>query len=178
DAVRGPTPRRRLSLPTYAFDRQRYWIEPGSRVLAASTADVSLTRIADLRDWFHRPVWRPSDLPPASAVARGRFVLFLDDDGPGAALAELLAAQGHEVARVVRGPAVQAVGKLRCMVNPAGRCGSPAARRSTSCTCGSRAATAAATRRTGWRPPRSSGSTRCCRSPRHWRRPTRTPRSA
>src|SRR5690606_37315157 len=35
--------------------------------------------------------------------------------------AELLTAQGHEVARVVRGPAFQAVGKLRWMVNPAER---------------------------------------------------------
>ncbi len=119
--LRGKAPRRRLSLPTYAFDHQRYFIEPGKRALAGLNTDLSLTRIGDVRDWFHRPSWHPSALPPGGVAASTRFVLFLDEDGPGEALAEKLGTRGHQVVRVMRGPSFQSVGKQRYVLNPAER---------------------------------------------------------
>jgi acyl transferase domain-containing protein/acyl carrier protein len=72
--------RRRLRLPTYPFQHDRYWIEPGAGGragtsffagdagnAAASTvvapAPAGPTRIADLDDWFWEPTWveRPSE---------------------------------------------------------------------------------------------------------------------
>jgi acyl transferase domain-containing protein len=119
--LRGPAKRQRLSLPTYAFDHQRYWIDAPKRGLAGLHSDTSLTRVADLRDWFHKPVWRPAVLPPGVAAPRTRFVLFLDDDGPGEPLAQRLLNAGHEVVRVVRGPSFQSLGKLHYALNPAER---------------------------------------------------------
>jgi acyl transferase domain-containing protein/thioesterase domain-containing protein/acyl carrier protein len=119
--VFGSAPRRRLSLPTYAFDHQRYFIEPPRRGLAGLASDVSLTRIPDLRDWFHRPSWHAAPLPLGSIAEPRRFVLFMDEDGPGEALASALAARGHRVARVLRGPSFLDSGNLRYAVNPAER---------------------------------------------------------
>lgn len=111
-----------MSLLTYAFDHQRYWIDAPKRGLAGLHSDTSLTRVADLRDWFHKPVWRPAALPPGVAAPRARFVLFLDDicDGPGEPLAQRLLGAGHEVVRVVRGPSFQNLGK-HYAINPAER---------------------------------------------------------
>jgi len=119
--VFGEGARRKLSLPTYAFDHQRYWIEPGARGVAGLERDSSLTRIRDLADWFVRPSWRPAALPPAAVPARQRFVLLLDEDGPGEALAQALGAGGHDVVRVQRGPAFAALGRWRYALNPAER---------------------------------------------------------
>jgi len=47
--------RRRVVLPTYPFERQRYWVEPGS------PAGVVKKRIAtDPGDWLWAPVWKQS----------------------------------------------------------------------------------------------------------------------
>ncbi len=118
--VFGSAPRRRLSLPTYAFDHQRYFIEAPKRGVSGLASDVSLTRIADLRDWFQRPMWRPAPLPLGVAAPQ-RFVLFLDEDGPGSALAAALAARGCEIVRVVRGPSFLSAGKNLYAVNPGER---------------------------------------------------------
>src|SRR5205823_3097536 len=51
--------RLRLALPTYPFERQRYWIEPGKQ--ADTRADVSgipqevFERIPDIGNWFFLP---------------------------------------------------------------------------------------------------------------------------
>lgn len=52
--------RRRVSLPTYAFDHARYWVEPGKL-----QANDETTR-KPLDDWFHTPVWVPQPAPPQS----------------------------------------------------------------------------------------------------------------
>jgi acyl transferase domain-containing protein/thioesterase domain-containing protein/acyl carrier protein len=117
--VRGGASRRRLSLPAYAFDHQRYFIEPGQHGVAGLHSDTTLTRINDVRDWFHRPSFKPTPLPPGSVASQQRFVLFLDDDGPGEALAQALSARGHAVVRVQRGPSFQIAGKQRYLLNPA-----------------------------------------------------------
>ena len=52
--------RRRVQLPTYAFEREKYWVEPtpdtgGQRRVTGKNPQVS--------EWFYVPAWR-SSLPP------------------------------------------------------------------------------------------------------------------
>jgi non-ribosomal peptide synthase protein (TIGR01720 family) len=59
--------RRRVTLPTYPFERQRYWIEPKPITSAPPEARRALA------DWFYVPSWRR--LPPAAALAPRHRVL-------------------------------------------------------------------------------------------------------
>ncbi|MCA9923335.1 MAG: type I polyketide synthase, partial [Anaerolineales bacterium] len=49
--------RRRVVLPTYPFQRQRYWIEPDDTP-AASESAAKLVKEPDLTNWFYAPVWQ------------------------------------------------------------------------------------------------------------------------
>src|SRR5262249_39266112 len=50
-----PAQRRRVPLPTYPFERKRYWIEHQP----FTQAKESLER-RDIADWFYVPVWKQS----------------------------------------------------------------------------------------------------------------------
>ncbi|MBG9390065.1 type I polyketide synthase [Caenimonas aquaedulcis] len=80
EATRSAAPARRISIPTYAFEKQRHWIEPGvmhaEPAQAAVAADASsLQRIASLDDWFMTPRWRVASLAAAPAQA-SRWLVF------------------------------------------------------------------------------------------------------
>jgi acyl transferase domain-containing protein/acyl carrier protein len=72
--------RRRVPLPTYPFERQRYWIEaapamaPENRTDRSDPTDPSdrsaLRKTPDLADWFWLPAWKPA-LPPVSSPLGG-----------------------------------------------------------------------------------------------------------
>src|SRR5262249_46654961 len=52
--------RRRVPLPTYPFERQRYWIEPGielekSTPTSRRAAPGTSERLADMAGWLHAP---------------------------------------------------------------------------------------------------------------------------
>jgi len=101
-AVTWPThpagqPRRRLALPTYPFERQRYWLEARPRT-AGSPAEAG-TRQSDLADWFSVPSWRQT-LPRPEARGDGAvWLALLDREGSAVPhrLAERLAALGETV---------------------------------------------------------------------------------
>ncbi|MFM8330493.1 MAG: beta-ketoacyl synthase N-terminal-like domain-containing protein [Candidatus Methylumidiphilus sp.] len=77
--------RLRLALPTYPFQRRRYWIEPGQRYALGAPA-VGKT---DPADWFHLPSWKTSLTPPAPATSEdAALLLFADGSGLAPALAE------------------------------------------------------------------------------------------
>ncbi len=107
--VWGEARRHRLPLPTYAFQRSRYFIEPGTAQVA-SPAQSALARSDDLADWGYRPAWRPrladcdldvtEDLDEAE---RQNWLIFEDGCGVAARVAERLAAAGHTVTRVTPG---------------------------------------------------------------------------
>jgi len=105
--VWGDAQRNRLSLPTYAFQRNRYFIEPGKSV---KQPEVALPeRHKDMADWGYRPAWRPRladcalDIGNDLALEPHNWLIFEDTTGQGAACAAALLAAGHRVARVRAG---------------------------------------------------------------------------
>jgi len=95
--------RHRLALPTYPFERQRYWIEPQK---AALTRHDGGRKKADLADWFYLPSWQRADLttvPENLEEQKARWLIFTDAAGFGAALLKRLRQSGHEVFAVTAG---------------------------------------------------------------------------
>jgi acyl transferase domain-containing protein/SAM-dependent methyltransferase/acyl carrier protein len=122
-ALHGGAQRCRVPLPTYAFDRRRHWIaaEPATeaaQVPAAVPAGAGRKAAPRLTDRFTLPTWRRSVLP-AAAPAGGRWLLFLDRCGLGAALAECLRASGGEPVIVEAGTAFEKCADDRYILDPA-----------------------------------------------------------
>ncbi len=108
-AVHGP--RRRVPLPTYPFERQRYWIEANP---TAAPAASERGKASDVADWFFLPSWRRS-LPPAVADGGGESACWLvlpDRLGLGERLAGLLTGQGADIVRVAGG---EDLGRAGCV---------------------------------------------------------------
>ena len=93
---------RRVPLPTYPFERQRYWIAAQPKGRAPSTRVVASGKNADIADWFYAPSWKRTPLPPAdgSMKTSGPWLLFADAV-LGPLLQRRLKQAGHEVVSVV-----------------------------------------------------------------------------
>jgi acyl transferase domain-containing protein/acyl carrier protein len=117
--------RRRVPLPTYPFERRRYWIEP--RRPRAGTPDHAAEpgKSPDVAGWFYIPSWKRSVAPRLwenRAVAqKASWLLLLDECGLGAALARRLADLGQDVVTVRAGSAFATLGHRAYAVNPGDR---------------------------------------------------------
>jgi acyl transferase domain-containing protein len=94
--------RHRLPLPTYPFERGRFWIERGGQALAPASPAAALHKKADLTAWFYAPVWKSSPPPrpfrPADLAGEvGTWLLFVDAYGLGAEMAGRLRDAGQTV---------------------------------------------------------------------------------
>ncbi len=101
-------PRQTVVLPSYAFQKSHYFIEPGQSL---QTPDSDpLMRLEARDDWTHVPVWTPrlaeveidvlTELADATAHS---WLVFLDAGGTGQALVTRLRAAGQDVVTVVPG---------------------------------------------------------------------------
>ncbi len=105
-AVHGERQCHRLPLPTYPFERQRYWIEPAQA--SESHPEPSLEKKADIADWFYHPFWQPQTLPslevaPLAASQGAPWLVFLDAYHLGDQLADGLRRAGQTAVTVVAG---------------------------------------------------------------------------
>jgi thioesterase domain-containing protein/malonyl CoA-acyl carrier protein transacylase len=100
--IRGEV-RRRVAVPTYAFQRRRYLVEPqaGATLLSEAVAET------DPGKWFYLPSWKRGTaalLGPAAPPETGRlWLLFLDSRGLGAELLEQLRQRGERLVTVSAG---------------------------------------------------------------------------
>ena len=98
EAFWGGEKRRRRSLPTYAFQKQRYFYDP-PKARAVEEA-VLPEKLADPADWFYAPRWVPRYADASEPDARYRWLVFMDDAGVGERLVQRLEAARHTVITV------------------------------------------------------------------------------
>ncbi len=92
--------RHRIELPTYSFERQRFWVDPDP-VGVRSSRSGPLRKKPDVADWFSAPSWRRSASPPASVLSEPHTWMIIDDGEPLAArMIDRLRSRGHRVIRV------------------------------------------------------------------------------
>lgn len=113
--------RHRIPLPTYPFQRQRYWVGPGDesmRIPAPSTSPGAIApkdiakskplrsgKKPDIADWFYIPSWKrsiPPNYQPGKNIIESNTLVFIDECELREELAKLLEIQGSEVVKVGR----------------------------------------------------------------------------
>ncbi|HYO55123.1 type I polyketide synthase, partial [Archangium sp.] len=98
--------RRRIPLPTYPFQRERYWVEARPKAEQEQARAGVRRKQADLTEWFYMPGWMRLPLLDGSlrSVKPGsRWLVFLDPAGIGQRLVRKLEAEGAEVTSVAMG---------------------------------------------------------------------------
>lgn len=105
----GGARRRRVPLPTYPFQRSRYFVEPGKAVVTTE-ADVLPKRHEAVAEFGYRMGWRtaPADCPVDVEVELGApltWLVFADEAGLARAAVQKLRAAGHRVITVHAGDA-------------------------------------------------------------------------
>ncbi|HSL83074.1 MAG TPA: type I polyketide synthase, partial [Thermoanaerobaculia bacterium] len=100
--------RRRVPLPTYPFERRRYWVERGGPALAAPVPAGPMERGSGVADWLYVPEWARSDhgrewAADGDRLEPGRWLVLADGLGCGDEVARALRAKGEEVVIAHRG---------------------------------------------------------------------------
>ena len=100
--------RYRVPLPTYPFERQRYWIYPAkleekvkSKKQEISKQEISkqeISKTSDISQWFYVPSWKRVPLAPSQLKkSPGHILLFVDEYGLGEKLTAQLTQMGEKV---------------------------------------------------------------------------------
>ncbi|MEH1860180.1 MAG: beta-ketoacyl synthase N-terminal-like domain-containing protein [Nostoc sp.] len=111
--------RHRLPLPTYPFERQRYWIDAKSPSLSTSSNSVTLDKKQDIANWFYIPSWKRSLLPPSRAELEDeQWLLFVDECSVGSQLVNKLEQNGKDVIVVKVGQHFSKLSQRVYAINP------------------------------------------------------------
>ena len=90
--------RYRVPLPTYPFERQRYWISPPKPGKPAQPKQNEASKPSDISKWFYLPSWKRLPLPGTQLeTSLGNILLFIDECGLGEQLARRLTEFGQKV---------------------------------------------------------------------------------
>jgi acyl transferase domain-containing protein/acyl carrier protein len=115
--------RRRIPLPTYPFERQRYYLEAVETREPEKRARQSFTRRADIADWFYLPSWKQLVLLQLAKVEKPlqddrTWLVFRDDCGVGEALVTELKQRGETVVTVLAREQLRRTDELDYTINP------------------------------------------------------------
>lgn len=114
--------RQRVPLPTYPFERQRYWVEPHKSI----TKIPDFSKKSNRQDWFYLPSWRRATLWTRHLVnghlipkKNARYwLILLDKLGLGTQLAAQLRTAGYTVATVTQGAAFAQLADCDYVIDP------------------------------------------------------------
>ena len=100
--------RNRITLPTYPFERQRFWVARAKPNADSNEQAAQRGKKPDIADWFYIPSWKQS-IPSAflkrdeSQAQQARWLVFMDECGLGSRIVEQLKRDGRDVIGVTIG---------------------------------------------------------------------------
>ena len=115
-----PQNRRRLPLPLYPFERQRFWLDPPTD---NQPRHLSAKKKAPLADWFYLPTWHHT-LPPTLTQQylldkNANWLLFVDEAGLGDRLDSFLRTNEQQVTTVMVSDQFAQLDESAFYINPA-----------------------------------------------------------
>ncbi|MBV8859295.1 MAG: SDR family NAD(P)-dependent oxidoreductase [Acidobacteria bacterium] len=93
----GAERRRRVQLPTYPFERSRYWVE--RRELSTTSREEEARRRRPVSEWFYTPTWKRDAAPRLASgadEARGPWLVLAGGRGLGEKVLNALRRRGRE----------------------------------------------------------------------------------
>ncbi len=114
--------RYRVPLPTYPFERQRYWIEPKEKTNNSSNLLAKIGKKPDVYDWFYLPSWKRIELlQTEQPLQQSCWLVFVDESGVGSQIVTRLQQQGHDVVTVMVGEQFNRISQDLYKINPQNR---------------------------------------------------------
>ncbi|MCP5420389.1 MAG: SDR family NAD(P)-dependent oxidoreductase [Gammaproteobacteria bacterium] len=105
---------RRVPLPTYPFERKRYWVDAsaeGTRQRSTATSALhNLDRSAEIKDWFFSPTWmRDDSLTGATARLEGTWLVVGGSDELADVVTAQVVAAGARAVHVAQATTVESM---------------------------------------------------------------------
>ncbi|GKS69672.1 Acyl transferase domain-containing protein [Nitrosomonas sp. PY1] len=117
--------RRRVSLPTYPFERKSYWIEADqqqiSQPVAANRPQSRTKHINSIQDWLYVPSWQRTavDVEKTRMLKQDdRYLIFSNEDAISVALVTALIDQGAHPVVVTAGESFRQANDTEYTINP------------------------------------------------------------
>jgi len=110
--------RRRVPLPTYPFELQRFWVEPQTTSTpSASQQAIIFAKDSNVNHWLYAPAWKTSLTRGQRVKDPLRWLLFEGACDWSHTIAQQLAKSGHEVICVKPGDCFESQGDRRYELN-------------------------------------------------------------
>jgi phthiocerol/phenolphthiocerol synthesis type-I polyketide synthase E len=114
---------RRISLPTYPFERHRYWISSASKLDGPNGAKLPKApaglRQEDVANWFWIPSWKSTPARRThSSTAKGPCLLFMDDTEVGAAISDRVDSSTRAIIRIHSADRYRQLSETHFELNP------------------------------------------------------------
>ncbi|MCP4990324.1 MAG: SDR family NAD(P)-dependent oxidoreductase [Colwellia sp.] len=108
----------RISLPTYPFDRKRYWIEPLKLEDQSNQVRLDIKN-KDIGDWFYIPSWNRSIIPAQKDHKESEtFIIMANETGISDTLLEKLKNNGNHVITINTGSRFKDETDSKYTINP------------------------------------------------------------
>ncbi|HEX2202010.1 MAG TPA: beta-ketoacyl synthase N-terminal-like domain-containing protein [Longimicrobium sp.] len=111
---------RRVALPTYPWERQRYWVEAPKRG-AFFQPQVRAGKLPSPADWLFVPVWKRTPAVRAAAESAGTVLVFADGTPLASGVVQGLKDAGREVIAVTPGERFASAGAGAYTLRPEGK---------------------------------------------------------
>lgn len=100
--------RRRVPLPSYPFERQRYWIEPGKFGASVAERQLAPGKLPDIGQWFYSRLWKQTHLLEPSTSTVGEqgdncCLVFSGENGFSSSLVQRLTQEWPNLVYVIPG---------------------------------------------------------------------------
>ncbi|AFZ23803.1 polyketide synthase family protein [Cylindrospermum stagnale PCC 7417] len=105
----------RVPLPTYPFERQRYWIAPETENKVTS----KLGEKPNITDWFYIPSWKRFPQLPTKNITSGCYLFFVDECGVGLQIIRQLQQLGYDIIAIEASEQFNQLNSNTYTINPA-----------------------------------------------------------